>query len=62
MKTHKGLKKRIKVTGSGKLLRPKCNGSHLMSGTSSKKCRDIGRTSLITGARAKKIKTLLNVN
>lgn len=59
-KTHKGLKKRVKVTGSGKVKRPKCNGSHLMSGTSPKKCRDIGSTAMVEGARARKIKILLN--
>ena len=59
-KTHKGLSKRVKVTGTGKIKRPKCNGSHLMSGTSAKKCRELGKTVLIEGARARKIRTLLN--
>ena len=59
-KTHKGLAKRVKVTGSGKVKRPKCNGSHLMSGTSPKKCRNLTKPTLIEGVRAKKIKALLN--
>jgi len=59
-KTHKGLKKRVKVTASGKVKRPKCNGSHLMSGTSGKKCREIGKSAMVTGTQAKKIKSLLN--
>ena len=59
-KTHKGLKKRVKVTATGKVVRPKCNGSHLMSGTSSKKCREMKKTALVTGKVARKIKTLLN--
>lgn len=59
-KTHKGLSKRIKVTGSGKVKRPKCNGSHLMSGTSPKKSRGLTKTALIEGKRAKKFKILLN--
>lgn len=59
-KTHKGLAKRVKVTGTGKVKRPKCNGSHLMSGTSSKICRGLTKSSIVEGARAKKIKTLLN--
>ena len=59
-KTHKGLKKRVKVTATGKVKRPRCNGSHLMSGTSSKKCRELRKSVTVTGVRAKKIKTLLN--
>jgi large subunit ribosomal protein L35 len=59
-KTHKGYAKRVKVTGTGKVVRPKSNGSHLMSGTSKKKCRGLDKTVQITGARAKKIRTLLN--
>ena len=59
-KTHKGLKKRVKVTATGKIKRPKCNGSHLMSGTSGKNCRKISSSSIVTGSRAKKIITLLN--
>lgn len=59
-KTHKGLRKRVKVTGTGKVKRPKCNGSHLMSGTSSKKCREMGKSALVSGKVARKIKVLLN--
>ena len=59
-KTHKGLKKRIKITGTGKVKRPKCGSSHLMSGTPSKQCRQMGKTAIITGKVARNIKTLLN--
>ena len=59
-KTHKGYAKRVKVTGTGKIKRPKCNGSHLMSGTSSKISRGLTKSVLVEGARAKKIRTLLN--
>lgn len=60
MKTHKGLKKRVRVTGSGKVMRPKCNGSHLMSGTPAGKRRAIGKNAEIAGLVARKIKILLN--
>jgi large subunit ribosomal protein L35 len=60
LKTHKGLAKRVKVTGTGKVKRPKCNGSHLMSGTSSKICRGLTKSAIVDSTRAKKIKTLLN--
>ena len=59
-KTHKGYAKRVKVTGTGKVVRPKSNGSHLMSGTTSKICRGLTKSVVIEGARAKKIRTLLN--
>ena len=59
-KTHKGYAKRVKVTGTGKVVRPKCNGSHLMSGTSPKICRGLTKSSVVEGVRAKKIKALLN--
>ncbi|MCI0499790.1 MAG: 50S ribosomal protein L35 [Planctomycetales bacterium] len=59
-KTHKGLSKRVKVTGSGKVKRNRCNGSHLMSGKSAKSRRKIGGESLVTGVRAQKIRILLN--
>lgn len=38
-KTHKGLRKRIKVTARGKVMRGPAGKSHLMTGTSSKKRR-----------------------
>jgi large subunit ribosomal protein L35 len=59
-KTHKGYAKRVKVTASGKVKRPKCNGSHLMSGTSPKKSRNLTKSALVVGVRARKIKALLN--
>ncbi len=59
-KTHKGLKKRVKLTGTGKVKRPKCNGSHLMSGTSPKKCRNLTKKVIVTGKVARNIKALLN--
>ena len=59
MKTHKGLKKRVKITGSGKVKRHRCNGSHLLSNKSSKRLRVIKGTAIVTGAKAQKIRTLL---
>ena len=59
-KTHKGLKKRVKVTATGKIKRSRCNGSHLMSGTTGRMGRKIGTATIVEGVRAKKIRTLLN--
>ena len=52
-KPHKGLKKRVKVTASGKVKRKRSFGSHLMSTKSSKRRRKIGSSTLITGKVAK---------
>jgi large subunit ribosomal protein L35 len=61
MKTHKGLKKRVTVTGTGKIKRQRCNGSHLLSNKSSKRLRSIKSTSVVTGVKAKHMKTVLGV-
>lgn len=58
-KTHKGLAKRVKVTGTGKVKRKRCNGGHLMSGKSAERCRRIGNSALVKGAKAAKIRILL---
>lgn len=60
-KTHKGLAKRVKVTGTGKIKRHRCNGGHLMSGKSAKNRRRIGSTAIVGGARAKSIALALGV-
>jgi len=52
-KTHKGLSKRVKVTGSGKVKRNRANGSHLMSTKNAKRRRRIRSSNILTGAIAK---------
>jgi len=42
-KTHKGLQKRLKKTGTGKLMRRRPGVSHLMSGKSGKRKRRLRR-------------------
>lgn len=59
-KSHKGLKKRVKVTASGKIKRPKSNGGHLMSGKTSKAKRKIKAGDVIEGVIAKKIRDGIN--
>ncbi len=58
-KTHKGLSKRIKLTGSGKVRRKKSCGSHLMSTKNAKRRRRIGSSSIVVGKVAKTIRALL---
>ena len=58
-KTHKGLAKRVKLTGSGKLKRKRSNGSHLMSGKDAKRRRRISSSTLIEGTVGKRLKKAL---
>lgn len=61
MKTHKGTAKRVKKTGSGKLLRRRAFGGHLLSKKSASRKRRIGSSAQITGSVAKNIKKVLGV-
>ena len=47
MKTHKGVKKRFKVTASGKISHKPCGSSHLNSHKSGKKIRRLRRKSYL---------------
>ena len=58
-KTHKGLSKRVKITGTGKVKRKRCNGSHLMSTKNAKRRRRIGSSAVLGGLIAKTTKTQL---
>lgn len=60
MKTHKGLAKRVKVTGSGKLKRGHAFTSHLATGKSTKQKRHLRKASLISKSDYKRIKLMLN--
>lgn len=42
-KTHQGTRKRIRITGSGKLLRGRQGGGHLKQKKSPRRRRDLGR-------------------
>lgn len=56
MKTHKGTVKRVKVTKTGKLLRRRAFGNHLLSKKSKGRKRIIKTEAAISGAHAKNIK------
>ena len=53
MKTHKGLRARVRVTRTGKVVRRKAGKSHLMGGKSGKRCRNLGRQAVVEGKFAK---------
>ena len=61
MKSHKGLKKRVKVTATGKILRRKAGKGHLMSSKSGKRRRHLGTPGKIAGPDAKRIRRLLGM-
>ena len=56
MKAHKGLLKRFKVTGTGKIKRRMSNGTHLMSTKNAKRRRHIGGSAIISGKAGKTMK------
>jgi len=52
-KTHKGLKKRVKVTATGKVRHKRTGGGHLMSGKSAKRRRRVSSSGIMKSAMAK---------
>jgi large subunit ribosomal protein L35 len=60
MKTHKGAKKRFKLTASGKVKRFKAYKSHILTKKSSKRKRNLRRpTEIATAGDRKRMKRLL---
>jgi large subunit ribosomal protein L35 len=59
MKTHSGTKKRIKVTGSGKLLREKANRRHYLEHKKSTLTRRLDGTTEVSKADKKRVRKLL---
>ena len=60
-KTHKGTSKRIRVTGSGKLLREKAGKRHLLEKKSSKLTRRLSGTVEVAKNDAPRLKKLLGI-
>lgn len=58
-KTHSGTKKRVRVTGSGKLMREKTNARHLMEHKPSTRRRRLGSDTTVAKADVKRMKKLL---
>ncbi|MDO8336441.1 MAG: 50S ribosomal protein L35 [Candidatus Saccharibacteria bacterium] len=61
MKTHKGTAKRVKITSSGKLLRRRAFGGHMLAKKSASRKRRIGTNAEINGSIRKNIKKALGV-
>ncbi|MBR0430980.1 50S ribosomal protein L35 [Candidatus Saccharibacteria bacterium] len=61
LKTHKGTAKRIKVTGSGKLVRGRAYGNHILAKKSKARKRNIKTAAAIEGKIGKNVKKALGV-
>jgi large subunit ribosomal protein L35 len=61
MKTDSGAKKRIKVTGTGRLRRRKAFRGHLMEGKSSVRARRLGRDTDLSPGQEKNVKKLMGL-
>ena len=60
-KTHSGTKKRIKVTGSGKLMHEQINKRHRLEVKTSKRQRKLQADSVVSSADSKNVKRLLGL-
>jgi len=61
MKTDSGAKKRIKITGSGKLRRRKAFRGHLMEKKSSVRARRLGRETEVATGQERHIKRQMGI-
>jgi large subunit ribosomal protein L35 len=59
MKTSKTVKKRLRVTGSGRVRRPKAGGNHGLINKSRKRLRRLRNNDMVPKTLQKKIKRLL---
>jgi len=58
-KTHKGTKKRVKVTATGKLLKKRAFGSHLLTKKSANRKRKIRKALTINASDQGRLRDLL---
>jgi large subunit ribosomal protein L35 len=59
MKTHKGTKKRIKVSATGKLMKKRAFGSHLLTKKSANRKRKLRKTLTINASDQSRLRDLL---
>ena len=58
-KTHKGLRKRVKITARGKVVRKMAFAGHLMSKKSGNRCRKLRQKTLLVGKIGENVKRAL---
>lgn len=61
MKTHSGMKKRVKRTGTGKLLTERAGKRHLLERKSSKLTRRLSGTEQLSKADTPRVKKMLGL-
>lgn len=61
LKTHKGTAKRVKLTGSGKVVRQRAFGGHFLAKKSKSRKRAINTSAEVTGSMKKNVKRALGV-
>jgi len=59
LKTHKGAKKRFKITGTGKILKYSPYTGHLFTSKTAKRKRNLRKSSLVDKTDERRIKRLL---
>ncbi len=59
LKTHKGAKKRMSVTATGKIKRTQSGKSHIMTKKTSKRKRQLGKGTIVDKAMHRKIAKIL---
>ena len=59
VKTRSAVKKRFKLTGSGKIKRSKAFGRHILTKKSTKRKRSFRKGGLVHASQVKKIKAML---
>jgi large subunit ribosomal protein L35 len=60
-KTHKGTVKRVRVTGTGKLMREQANNQHKFEHKSSTRKRRLDRDQVLSPADTRNLKKLLGI-
>ena len=61
LKTHKGTAKRVKITRTGKIVRERAFGNHILAKKSKARKRNIKSSASIDGKIAKNVKKALGV-
>ncbi len=61
LKTHKGTAKRVRITPTGKIIRERAFGNHILSKKSRRRKRVIKTTAKVSSKHGKNIKKVLGV-
>lgn len=59
MKTNRGAAKRFKISGSGKIVRNKAFSSHILTKKSTKRKRNLRKSTVLDSANLKNVKRMI---